>query len=243
MTLDNVGTNISTNLLRGSVAFLIFLLAACGGSFGPAEADAPVEMTAIEPTTPPTEAPAVDESTTEVATPAPPAAEQATPAAGNAPTPEAVAEAPQLSFTPATYTDESAGFALDYPSDWTLDPSSQIGVRGGQALLLSPGTTIETLPDGGTRVAIVTYVWDPKNDLDAYIAQRKVAWDASGFAITREEAWELPDGRAAYVFEVNTPETPTFMFFTTVGEDYLQIAGEGDQALIEEIARTFRPLN
>jgi hypothetical protein len=156
---------------------------------------------------------------------------------------EPVTEATQLSFIPATYTDESAGIALDYPADWTLDPSSQIGVRGGQALLLSPGTTLETLADGGTRVSITTYIWDPKNDLDAYVAQRKVAWDASGFAITREEQLQLADGRTAYLFLVNTPEVPTFTLFTTIGEDYLQISGEGDLALSEEIARTLRPLN
>jgi hypothetical protein len=153
-----------------------------------------------------------------------------------------VAEEPALSFTPATYIDESAGFALDYPAEWTLDPSSQIGVRGGQALLLSPGTTIETVAEGGTRISVVTYIWDPKNDLDAYIAQRKVAWEASGFAVTREEALQLADGRAATIFIIETPEAPTFTLLTTAGEDYLQISGEGDLALAEEIARTLRPI-
>jgi hypothetical protein len=166
-----------------------------------------------------------------------------TPETASEPTTAPVAEATQLSFTPATYTDESAGFALDYPADWTLDPSSQIGVRGGQALLLSPGTTPETLADGGTRISITTYIWDPKNNLEAYVAQRKVAWDASGFAITREEQWQLADGRTAYVFVVNTPEQPTFTLLTTIGEDYLQIGGDGDAALVEEIAHTLRPLN
>jgi hypothetical protein len=165
------------------------------------------------------------------------------PEATSAPTTAPSTEAAQLSFTPATYIDESAGFELDYPVEWTLDPSSQIGVRGGQAALLSPGTTLETLADGGTRLTITTYLWDPKNDLDAYVAQRKVAWDASGFAIARGEQLKLADGRAAYIFVVQTPEQPTFMLFTTTGEDYLQIGGEGDLMLIEEIARTLRPLN
>lgn len=244
MTLANVITRISSTFGRGSIALLLFVLAACGGS-GPTEPAAPIEMTTIAPTDEPTTAPEATTAPTEVpavaeGTPVEAAPEQLTPA--SEPTAAPAAEAPQLSFTPATYTDESAGFALDYPSDWTLDPSSQVGVRGAQSLLLSPGTTMETLADGGTRLSIVTYIWDPKNDLDAYIAQRKIAWDSSGFTITREETWQLPDGRTAYVFEVNTPDQPTFMFFTTVGEDYLQIAGEGDQALIEEIAHTFRPL-
>jgi hypothetical protein len=151
------------------------------------------------------------------------------------------ASAPQLSFTPATYVDESAGFALDYPVEWTVDPSSQIGMRGGQALLLSPGSTAETVAAGGSRISLVTYVWDPKNDLDAYVTQRKVAWDASGFAIEREEQWQLNDGRAVYGFVLLTPSEPTFTVLTTVGEDYLQISGEGDPTLTEEIIRTLRP--
>lgn len=213
---------------RAIIPVLMFVLVACGA---PGSAEPTTAATAL-----PTIAPTI------ASTVAP------TPETASEPTTAPVATAPvtgtaQLSFTPATYTDESAGFALDYPAEWTLDPSSQVGVRGGQALLLSPGTTLETLADGGTRVSITTYMWDPKNDLDAYVDQRKVAWDASGFAITREEQWQLADGRTAYVFVVQTPEEPTFTLFTTIGEDYLQVSGDGDLALAEEIARTLRPLN
>lgn len=221
------------NSLRAMLPMLMLIVAACG-------APATAEPTSV----PPTVVPTVEQAAAPTAVPTAAPTEAAT----VAPTPEAVseataapaAEAPQLSFAPATYRDESAGFALEYPADWTLDPSSQVGVRGGQALLLSPGTTPETLADGGTRVSIVTYLWDPKNDLDAYIAQRKIAWEASGFAITREETWQLADGRAAQAFIINTPEQPAFFLFTTAGEDYLQIGGDGDLALIEEIARTLR---
>jgi hypothetical protein len=212
------------NSYRAVGAILMFVLAACSSPGGAEPTAAPTMMPTLAPTTAPTPEPPTPET----------ASEQTT-------TP--ITETAQLSFTPATYTDESAGFELDYPATWTLDPSSQIGVRGGQALLLSPGTTLETLADGGTRVSITTYLWDPKNDLDAYVAQRKVAWDASGFAITSEEQWQLADGRTAYGFMLQTPEQPTFLLLTTIGEDYLQIGGEGDLALVEEIARTLRPLN
>ena len=240
------------------ISILSFVLVACGASSSAEPTAAPsaptvaptiaptpepvTPVTASEPTTATiiTEPVATEPSVTEPSVTEPSVTE---PSVTEPSVTEPVTETTQLSFTPATYIDESAGFELDYPADWTLDPSSQIGVRGGQALLLSPGTTLETVADGGTRVSITTYVWDPKNDLDAYVAQRKVAWDASGFAITREEQWQLADGRTAYVFTVNTPEVPTFTLFTTVGEDYLQIAGDGNQALVEEIARTLRPIN
>jgi len=209
---------------RTIMLILLFALAACN-------APSPVEPTAVStklPTTVPTTA-----STPELRTPE----------TASVPATSPVAATPQLSFTPATYTDAQAGFALDYPAMWTLAPSSQVGVRGGQALLLSPGATLETLANSSTRVSITTYIWDPKNDLDAYVAQRKVAWDASGFGITREEQWQLADGRRAYVFMVKTPEQPTFMLLTTIGQDYLQIGGEGDLALVEEIGHTLRSLN
>jgi hypothetical protein len=213
-----------THSYRAIVPILMFVLVACGSSGR------------VEPTAAPTMMPTI--ASTTAPTPESPIRETA-----SAPITAPVTKTTQLSFTPTTYTDESAGFELDYPSGWTLDPSSQIGVRGGQALLLSPGTTPETLANGGARISITTYIWDPKNDIDAYVAQRKVAWDTSGFAITREEQWQLADGRTAYVFVVQTPEQPTFTLFTTIGEDYLQIGGDGDLALVEEIVHTLRPLN
>ncbi|MCX6049095.1 MAG: hypothetical protein NT075_28680 [Chloroflexi bacterium] len=205
------------------VPLLMFVLVACN------------PLGRVEPTIAPTMMPTLAPTTE-------PMPEAPTPEITSEPTAAPSAAAPQLSFTPKTYTDERAGFELDYPAEWTLDPSSQVGVRGGQALLLSPGTTPETLANGGTRVSITTYNWDPKNDLAAYVAQRKVAWDASGFAIIREERWPLADGRVANIFVVKTPEQPTFTLLTTIGQDYLQISGDGDSALVEEIAHTLRPL-
>ena len=233
------------NSYRVLLPILLLILAACGPT-PPSE-----PPTALPPAAPPTieatiVAPVVPTVlATVLATVLPTTAPTTnpTPESVSVPTTAPITQGTQLSFTAATYTDESAGFELDYPAEWTLDPSSQIGVRGAQALLLSPGTTLETLADGGARVGITTYVWDPKNDLDAYIAQRKIAWDASGFAISREEQWQLADGRAAYIFIVQTPEQPAFFLFTTVGEDYLQIGGDGNLPLIEEIAHTVRPLN
>ena len=151
---------------------------------------------------------------------------------------------PAPSFESQTYIDEAAGFALDFPAGWTVKETAA-GDRGAQSVLLSTPeiADLETLPPGATRVAVNVNQWDPKNDLDAYVAHRKVAWDASGFAITREEQLQLADGRPAYAFVVQTPEQPTFMLFTTVGQDYLQIAGDGDSALVEEIAHTVRPLS
>jgi hypothetical protein len=164
-------------------------------------------------------------------------------------TPYPTAQAPeptqgqQLSFSAATYQDESAGFELDYPSGWTLQPRSTIGERGSQALLLSPGTTPETLAEGGSRIAMIVYKWDPKKDLAAYLKQRETAWVDSDSTILTKTSWELADGRQAVNLVVQGPDQgQAFFLLTTAGEDYLQIGGEGDLALIAEIARTLRPL-
>ncbi|MFH1185991.1 MAG: hypothetical protein V1755_13275 [Chloroflexota bacterium] len=148
-----------------------------------------------------------------------------------------------LSFVPATYRDEANRFELDYPSDWSLDPNTQVGSRGSQAQLFSPGTTAETLAEGGSRLSITIYDWDPKGDLDAYVTQRRTAWDASGFAVKKESTLNLLDGREAAAFLVQVPSVETFFLYTTLGDRYLQIAGEGDLTLVAEIANTFRPTN
>lgn len=186
--------------------------------------------------------PATATITTEPAIQTPGAADTPTPPPQSTSAPEPTRS--PISFDAALYRDETAGFELDYPADWTLDPSSQVGVRGAQALLLSPGTTSETLAEGGSRVALIVYTWDPKHDLNAYVAQRKTAWEASGFVFNAEETWQLADGRQVQSFSVRNPEqAQSFFAFTTVGEDYLQVSGEGDLALIKEIAHTLRLLN
>jgi hypothetical protein len=148
-----------------------------------------------------------------------------------------------LPFEPATYRDDANAFELDYPSDWTLAPNTVIGSRGSQAQLFSPGTTAEMLAEGGSRITLVVNDWDPKGDLGAYVAQRRLAWDSSGFRVMNGSMATLVNGRPASDFFIEPPGGPlTYFLLTTVGDRYLQLAGEGDLALIETIARTLRPL-
>lgn len=148
-----------------------------------------------------------------------------------------------LPFVPATYRDQVNGFELNYPSDWTAEPNRVIGSRGSQAYLFSPGTTAESVPAGGSRLTLTVYQWDPKGDLGAYIAQRRTAWDGSGFKVRDGSLTSLVDGRPASDFFIETPDgLLSYFLLTTVGDQYLQLAGEGDLILIEAIAGTLRPL-
>jgi hypothetical protein len=133
---------------------------------------------------------------------------------------------------------------LDYPSGWTLVPNKQIGSRGSTAQLFSPGSTAEKLLVDGTRIGITVYLWDPKNDLAAYAANRKTAWEGGGSTIISETSGELADGRKQMSFTVQGPDKmQAFFLLTTLGENYLAISGDGNLKLIEEIALTTRPLN
>jgi hypothetical protein len=175
--------------------------------------------------------------------PSTPIVQPAPPAVETAPTLPPPTAGVALPFESATYRDEANGFELDYPSDWSLEPNTVIGSRGSQAQLFSPGTTAETLAEGGSRITLVVYDWDPKGDLGAYVAQRRLAWDSSGFKVMNGSTTALVDGRPASDFFIQPPDSGlTYFLLTTVGDRYLQLAGEGDLALIETIAGTLRPL-
>ena len=159
------------------------------------------------------------------------------------PTPTLVPTAVPLSFTPATYRAEAEGFELDYPSDWTAVPISVVGSRGSSGAVYSPGTTAEMLVAGGSRVGITVYSWDPKNDLATYVTHRKTAWDGGGFRLLGESSGDLADGRKYMSVVVQaSDDKQAFFLFTTLGEQYLEVSGEGNLALVEEIAHTVRPL-
>jgi hypothetical protein len=171
----------------------------------------------------------------------PPTAPLEVPASTAAPSETSTVSAP--SFAAAVYKDEANGFELDYPSDWSVSPNTVIGSRGSQAQLLSPGVTAGQLPDGTSRVGITIYLWDPKNDLAAYVDHRRLAWQSGTQAIESQGQGELAGGGHEVDFIVRGPDgARAFFLFTTLGDRYLEIAGEGDLELIREIARTLRPV-
>ena len=147
-------------------------------------------------------------------TPAPSLPEESSiptqPAVTEAPAPtelpiETQAPEDQPTFAPATYRDESAGIEFDYPAGWAFDGGEHQS-RGYFIQLYSwdwkPGDPIEPLPVGGTVLAVTVQLWDPKNDLEAFINQRKLAWDSSGISILSEERVLLTGNRPAAQFIV-----------------------------------------
>lgn len=163
------------------------------------------------------------------------------------PVPTEAMPAPKLpapSFEAQTYINETAGFALEYPDGWTVNEQT-IGPRGSQVQFLSSPelADVATLPQGATRVSATVNQWDPQNDLAAYVAQRKTAWQASGFTILEEEQLVLELGLPAVRFTIQTPEATAIFLIAALGDQYLVLSGEGDLELVKEIVQRVRPIS
>jgi hypothetical protein len=163
------------------------------------------------------------------------------PTEASQPSAEAQPTGAALSFTPALYDASAAGYQLEYPSDWTAVPVTESGSRASQGELFSPGSSADGLAEGGTRMAMTVYEWDPKSNLPAFVDQRRAAWQSSGFSIVKDASGTLANGNPFASFVIQTPDNhQAFFLFTTLGEKYLEISGEGNLALAEEIARTVK---
>jgi len=153
---------------------------------------------------------------------------------------------PAPAFESTTYRDETAGFEFDYPASWKID-GGETQSRGSYVQFYSwdwqPGQPIDPLPEGGTVLTVTNQLWDPKNDLEAFINQRKLAWEASGISIQSEERLNLAGDRPAAQFIVKGVDgAQAYFLITTNGENYLVFSGNGDLGLLAEISQTLRPI-
>jgi hypothetical protein len=120
-----------------------------------------------------------------------------------------------------------------------------VGPRGTQVQFLSSPDIAElaTVPEGETRVNATIYQWDPKNDLAAFVANQKTAWEASSFTILEEEQLVLELGMPAVRFIVQTPEANAVFLIAALKDQYLVLSGEGDLELVNEILQRVRPIS
>jgi hypothetical protein len=151
---------------------------------------------------------------------------------------------PAPSFESQTYINEEIGFALDYPVGWTVT-ETVLGDRGKQIQFLSAPELgdVSILPENAARLTAVVYQWDPKNDLPAYVATRKTAWENSGFTIVEEIPLVLDLGLDAVQFELKTPDSSAVVLITALGDQYLVLSGDGNLPLVKEIVQRLRPIS
>jgi len=154
------------------------------------------------------------------------------------------AKLPASSFESQPYINEAAGFALDIPVGWTMN-EMVIGSRGTQVQFLSSPELADApvVPEGGTRLNATIYQWDPKNDLAAFVANQKTAWESSGITILEEEPLTLELGMPAVRFHVQAPDADLIFLFAPLEDQYLVLSGEGDLALVDEIVQSLRPIS
>jgi hypothetical protein len=154
------------------------------------------------------------------------------------------AKLPAPSFESQPYSNETAGFALDYPVGWTVN-EMVLGDRGSQVQFLSSPELAEApvVPEGATRVNATIYQWDPKNDLAAFVSNQKTAWEASGFTVLEEEQLVLELGLPAVRFHVQAPDSELIFLMVALRDQYLVLSGEGDLVLVDEIVRRVRPIS
>lgn len=214
------------------LSLVMTLLAACGTAPAnttpePVQTDVPVIPSDTAPAPTDTSAPVIPTDTGSVPTEA-------------APNPKL----PAAPFEAQTYINEEFGFALDYPTGWTVN-EMVIGSRGTQVQFLSSPELAEaaTLPAGATRLNATIYQWDPKNDLAAFVANQMSAWKASGFTVLEEEPRVLELGLPAVQFTLQTPETQVVFLIAALGDQYLVLSGEGDLELVKEIVGRVRPIS
>jgi hypothetical protein len=156
------------------------------------------------------------------------------------PTPTATDTPPQPSFEASTYRDFTLGFEFDHPSEWALSGQVEQGSRG---------EAFQLLQDDEPMLQVATYLWTPDDDLDAYAASRKEAWESSAMSIESESELSLPGGSRGLSFVIRTQEGDRAFFFFTIVDftvydgRYLVLSGEGDLALLAEIAATVRRLD
>lgn len=170
------------------------------------------------------------------------------PPATSAPTAEPSATPLQeQSFKAATYKDNVLGIQFDYPVTWTLDSPVAAGGRANLVQFTSwahaPGDLSAETPPGGTRMDATVWQWDPKKDLEAFVASRQTAWEASGIRVLSEERLYIAAGWPGVAFVIQTPGEQAYFFFTTVGDRYFSLSGSGNLSLLAEIGKTFRPIS
>ena len=209
--------------LSFALFLLMTLLSACAGT--PA-------ITTREPVQ--TDDPVLPSSTLPAPTETAPASAEA------APNPKL----PAAPFESQPYINEAAGFALDIPAGWTID-EQVIGSRGTQVQFLSAPEVAEApvVPEGATRLNATIYQWDPKNDLAAFVANQKTAWEASGITILEEEQMVLELGLPAVRFHVQAPDANLVFLIAALEDQYLVLSGEGDLELVKEIVERVRPIS
>ncbi|MDJ0756896.1 MAG: hypothetical protein QNJ45_25420 [Ardenticatenaceae bacterium] len=152
------------------------------------------------------------------------------------------------------YEDPHAGVALNYPASWTvLDVPEEIKAEsGGYAATFNsfdPNAMVggsEGIPVGSTKFDLYIDNGSAPITFEGAVAQRRTAYEQSEFdvEILSEELLNLPSGLPAVRWRIDSAMGGLVTeVVIVVNERMIVLGGLGDQALIDQIVDTLRPLN
>jgi hypothetical protein len=154
--------------------------------------------------------------------------------------------APAVTLT--TYTDDFAGFSIDYPAGWFIDASAAANAEQAFAYsvpiatwdLRNPptpsGKDLNTLPEGATKIDV--NVMKQSMTLEEAIAQQ--AENESGSPILARKDVTLAGGLPGVILDVEGMAGLTRTLITVLNGNVIYVSGYGDLENFEAIALTLR---
>ena len=145
-----------------------------------------------------------------------------------------------------TYTDEFAGFSIDYPAEWFIDASAAAQAADSFAYAVNiatwdlrnpptPSGKGQTgIPEGGTKIEV--NVWRQAMSLEEAVAQQL----ESGSAILAREDVTLAGGLPGVILDFEGFPGPIRTLITSLNGNVIYISGYGDLENYESIALTLR---
>lgn len=166
--------------------------------------------------------------------------------------PVQVEPSPTMESTPApamtTYTDDFAGFSLDYPANWFLESSalSHAEESFGYSISIAtwdvlnpPAPTSKdpnTLPAGGTKIDVA--VTKQAMTLEEAIAQQEQ--NESGSPILAREDVTLANGLPAVILDFEGPFGRIRTLMTILNGNVIYVSGYGNLEPFQAIALSLR---
>ena len=148
-----------------------------------------------------------------------------------------------------TYTDDFAGFSLDYPANWFLESSALSHAQESVAYnisiaswdILNPpiptSKDLNTLPPGGTKIDVA--VMKQAMMLEEAVAQQ--SQNEMGTPILARKDMTLTGGLPAVILDVEGFAGLTRTLITVINGNTIYVSGYGNLESFESIALTLRP--
>ena len=148
-----------------------------------------------------------------------------------------------------TYTDDVAGFSIDYPAGWFIDTSAAANAAEAFAYsvpiatwdLRNPptpsGKDPNTLPEGGTKIDV--NVMKQPMTLEEAVAQQ--SQNEMGSPILARKDVTLANGQPAVILDVEGFVGLSRTLITVLNGNVIYVSGYGNLENFETIALTLRP--